>query len=174
MKALQPSSQNKAGSPKIFWEPPYESSAVAWKSGTSGRRSIPSHPTTSTTTSGGDGGSAILQQQLECNNNWNGTTIGRKPNKSPKSRPLFTRLLHSIFVFNLSIYRFILNVSYSLPENSFAILLRKALLRQSTAERKKERKGERKIKYCCTLPFIKFARFRLHLNRLNKFKNYLP
>ena len=73
MKALQPSSQNMASSPKLYREPPNESSAVAWKSGSSGRGSIPSHPNTSTTTSGGDGGSAILQQQLEWNNNWNET-----------------------------------------------------------------------------------------------------
>ena len=57
MKALQPSNQKMAGSLKLYKEPPNESSAVEWKSGSSGRGSIPSHPTTSTTT---DGGSAFL------------------------------------------------------------------------------------------------------------------
>ena len=57
MKALQPSNQKMAGSLKLYKEPPNESSAVEWKSGSSRRVSIPSHPTTSTTT---DGGSAFL------------------------------------------------------------------------------------------------------------------
>ena len=91
-----------------------------------------------------------------------------KPKKPPKIRPLFTRILHPIFVFTLPIYHFILNFSYSLPENIFANFPRKALLCLVTAERKKERKEERKIKCCCTIPFISLARFRLQLNRLNK------
>ena len=168
MKALQHSSQNRAGSPNIYIGssrrilPPWSGRAGAPGEG----QSCPTQPFPRQL-------QGVMEDLPSCNNNWNGTTIGRKPNKSPKSSPLFTRPLHSIFVFNLSIYRFILNVSYSLPENIFAILPRKALLRQSTAERKKERKGERKINYCCTIPFIKFARFRSHLNRLNKLKNYL-
>ena len=104
-----------------------------------------------------------------CNNNWNGTIIRMKPNKSPKNRPLFTEILNPIFVFNPSIYNFILNFISSLLRNTFAIFPRKALLWQSTAERKKEWK-EKKIKYSSTIPFISFARFLLHLNRLNKLK----
>ena len=56
-----------------------------------------------------------LQTVVQSCNNRNGTTIGMKPNKSPKIRPLFTRSLHSNFVFNQSLYHFILNCSYSLP-----------------------------------------------------------
>ena len=74
---------------------------------------------------------------------------------------------NSILVFIPSIYHFIVNFSYSLPANIITIFPRKALLWQSTAERKKEWKKERKKKYCCTIPFISFAQFRLHLNRLN-------
>ena len=128
--------------------------------------------TTSTTTSGGDEGSAILQQQLECNNNWNGTTIGMKPNNSPKNRPLFTRILHSIFVVNPSIYHFILNFSYSLTKKNFANFPGRPCC--DKAQQNGRKKGRNEEKYCCTIPLIGFARFRLHLNRPNKFKNYLP
>ena len=130
MKALQHSNQKKSGSPKINREPPNESSAVEWKSGSSPgegqyRPTLPPP--------------RQLQVDLPpCNNNRNGTTIGMKPKNSPKTRSLFGRFLHPIFVFNPSIYHFILNISSSLPENIFAIFPQKALLRQGTAEWKKE------------------------------------
>ena len=72
-----------------------------------------------------------MDQQLE----WNPT--------SPPENRFFTRLLHSILVFNPSFYHFILNVSYSLP-NIFAIFRRKALLWHGTAERKKDWKEEKR------------------------------
>ena len=86
MKALEPSSQNRAGSPNMYREPPNESSAVECKSGSSGRGSIPSHPTTSTTTSGEMGDLPSCNNKLECNTNSKGPTIGMKPNKSPGSQ----------------------------------------------------------------------------------------
>ena len=105
------------------------------------------------------------------NNKWIGTTIGMKPNKTPKIRPLFTRTLHSTFVFNPSFYHFIINFSYSLPEHFCFFPGRPCCDKAQQNGRKKGRKEE---KNCCTIPFIKFARFRLHLYRLNKIKNYLP
>ena len=36
------------------------------------------------------------------------------------------------------------------------------------AQQNGRKKGRNEQKYCCTIPFIKFALFRLHLDRLNK------
>ena len=88
------------------------------------------------------------------------TTIGMKFNISPKIRQLFTRVRDPIFVFNPSISHFIPHFSCSLPDNIYTIFPWKALLWQNSAERKKEWKKGRKKKYCCTIPFISFARFR--------------
>ena len=83
---------------------------------------------------------------MEQNIEWNPTN----PQKSDHSLP---ELVIQFFLFNLSIYHFILNLSYSLPENNFAIFPRKALLWHGTAERKEEWKKEKKIEYCCTIPY---------------------
>ena len=159
-----------AGSPKIYREQPNDSSAVEWKSGSSGRGSIPSHPTTSTTTSG------VMEDLPPCNNNWNGTTfgmkpIGMKPNKYPKSK-LFTRLYIQLLS---STHHFITSFLISVTHYSktFSLFFPGRPCRDK-AQQNGRKKGRNEEKYCCTIPFISFARFRLHLNRLNKLKSYLP
>ena len=122
MKALQPSSQKMAGSPKKIGRrrtslPPWSGRVGAPGEG----QSLPNQPPPRRL-------HGVMGDLPSCNNNWNGTTIGTKPNNSPKIRPLFTRILHPFFVVNPSIYHLILNFSYSLPEHIFANFPRKALL----------------------------------------------
>ena len=108
----------------------------------------------------------VMADLPSCDNNWNETQ------QIPKKQPTF----YPNSTFNFCLQPIILPIYSQLqlfPTRKVLPFHRKALLRQSTAERKKERKGERKIKYCCMIPFISFARFRLHLNRLNKLKNFL-
>ena len=134
MKVLQPSSQKMAGCPKIYREPPNESSAVGWKSGSSGRGSIPSHPTTSTTTSGSDGGSAILKQQLEWNNNWNETQQLPKNQTTlyPNSSSIFcSEPINSSLHSQLQLCPTWKNFRYFSPEGS-------AVTRHSRTEGRKE------------------------------------
>ena len=80
-----------------------------------------------------------------CNNNRNGTTIGKKPNKFPKIRPIFTRILHPNFVFNLSIYHFIITSVIPHPK-TFSLFFPEgpAVTRHSrTEERMKGRKEDK-------------------------------
>ena len=90
------------------------------------------------------------------------TTIAVKPNLSQENQTTNYPISSPVLVFNPSNNHFILNSSCFLPENNFTTFPRKVLLWQSTAERKNERKKESRIKYCFTIPFISFARFRLH------------
>ena len=163
MKALQPSSQNRADPPNVYREPPNESSDVEWKSGSSGRGSIPSHPTTSTTTSGGDGDLPSCNDKLECNTNSNGPTIGMKPNKSPRKQ-----IFSPTSSFNFGLQPIILPFHSQLqlfPTQQFHYFSPEgpAVIWHSRTE---EGLGKRKkkIEYCCTIPFISLARFSLHLN----------
>ena len=141
---------------------------MEWKSGSSGRGSIPSHPTTSTTTSGGDGGYAILLQQLEWNNSWN------KTQQIPKKQTTF----YPKSTCNFCLQPIILPLHSQLllfPTQKFLLFFPgRPCCDKAQQNAKKERKEERMIKYCCTIPFISFARSRLHLNRLNKLKIIHP
>ena len=91
-------------------------------------------------------------------------TIEVKPNISPKVRPNFTRTLHPTVVFIFSLQSQLQLFPTRKQFHCFSLEGPAVTRHSRTKERMKERK---KISYCCTIPFIRFALFRLHLYRLN-------
>ena len=98
-----------------------------------------------------------MKQQLEQN--------PTNPQESDHSLP------DSFIQFLSSTHQIIISFSTSVipyPTKSFLFFPGRPCCDKAQQNRRQKTKGRRKIKYCCTIPFIIFARFRLHLNRLNK------
>ena len=123
----------------------------------------------------------VMEDLPSCNNKWNVTTTGieqqlarnpPKPQKPNHPQPEF-------FLQNwYSTSQFISLSSTSVtpyPPIFSLFFLGRPCCDKAQQNGRKTKKGRSEGKYCCTIPFTKFARFHWHLNRLNKLnKNIDP